>query len=283
MAVLLALIAAAAYGFGDFLGGLAARRYTPLQVMALAYPASTLIVLCAMPFFAQHFSLVGLVFSTGSGLALVVAIWCLYSALAIGPISIVSPITGLLSAGLPVVAGLLLGETLAATGWAGVLLGMAAIGLVSLHGHAGDGAPHGAKPVRFAGRVVWMTLLTGIGFALSYVLTHAIPAEAGLWPVLVARLVGWASILLIGGWRLCRHVDRTLLCYGVLIGALDAVASTAMYYALQAAQLSTTTVLISLYPVFTILLALGVLRERLVWQQGVGIALSVLAVALMSL
>ncbi len=281
MLVLLALTAAVAYGFGDFLGGLASRRYTPVQVMAWAYPTSSLIVLVAMPFFEQHYSLAGLVYSAGSGLALVVAIWCLYSALAIGPISIVSPVSGLLSAGLPVIVGLLLGETLAATGWAGVLLGMAAIVLVSLHGAVGDGVSQG-RPVRFVGRVVWMTVLTGVGFALSYVFTHAIPAHAGLWPVLVARVVGWGAIVLLGGWRYYRCAERPLQLYAMLIGALDAVASTAMYYALQSAQLSTTTVLISLYPVFTILLALGVLRERLAWYQGVGIALSVCSIGLMS-
>lgn len=283
MAVFLALIAAAAYGLGDFLGGLASRRYQPLQVMAWAYPTSSLLVLGALPFFEQHFSLAGLAFSAGSGLALVVAIWCLYSALAIGPISIVSPVSGLLSAGLPVIVGLLLGETLALTGWAGVLLGMGAIGLVSLHGPAGDeGTSVARPPVRFAGRVLWMTVFTGVGFALSYVLTHAIPADAGLWPVLVARLAGWGVLLLAGGWRYYRSVERPLLWYAVLVGVLDAMASTAMYYALQSAQLSTTTVLISLYPVFTVLLALGVLRERLGWQQSVGIAMSMLAVLLMS-
>lgn len=284
MAVWLALVAALAYGLADFAGGLAARRYTALQVISLSYPVSTLIVLCAMPWAGvQHFSTEALAYSVGSGLALVVAIWCLYAALALGPISIVSPITAVLSAGLPVIVGLVLGETLASTGWAGVLLGMAAIVLVSLHGPADATASPGGRPARFVGRVLGLTVLTGVGFALSYVLTHAIPAQAGLWPVLVVRVVGWGVLLLAGGWRYCRRVARPLWRYALLIGLLDATASTAMYSALQLAQLSTTTVLISLYPVVTVLLALGVLRERLAWQQGVGIALSVLAIALISL
>lgn len=279
MAVLLALIAAGAYGLGDFLGGLASRRYPPMALMARSYTVSTLLVLLAMPWLEHHFSLPALLYSAGSGVALVVAIVCLYSALAIGPISIVSPITALLSAGLPVVVGLLLGEALSLAGWGGVLLGMAAIVLVGLHGEAPEAQPN---RTRFAGKVVVLTVLTGVGFALSYVLTHAIPADAGMWPVLVARVVGWLVILLVLGPGMLRGGSRELWLYAVPIGALDALAGTAMYLTLQQSQLSTSTVLMSLYPVFTILMALLVLRERLTLLQGLGIGLSLLAVMLMS-
>ena len=64
---------------------------------------------------------------------------------------------------------------------------------------------------------------------------------------------------------------------------VDVVANAAMLLALRAAMLSTTSVLMSLYPAVTVVLAIVVLRERVSSRQAAGMAAAVAAVVLMSL
>lgn len=283
MHFLLAIASAAAYGVSDFTGGLASRRYATLDVLFLAYPVSALVALMAAPFFGGSLTVAASLLGLGSGLALALAVWCFYTALARGPMGIVSSITAVMAAGLPVVYGMSIGEQVSNGGLLGIALAMVAIYLIS------RGTPGAAEPVRGAlhtlhVRVLLLTGAAGTAFALSFVLTHAIPTGAGLWPVVLARVSGWVLILLVRRVRFQKllHAGGPLVGYALLIGCLDALANSAMYFALQGSQLAPITVVISLYPAFTILLALGVLKERFNAVQGLGTALAILSVAIIS-
>src|SRR6266702_2398197 len=127
MVVLLGLAAAMLYGTGDFLGGLATRKAPVLMVLMLAETASVLIALPAASLSPGPARLVG-------GLGLII----FYVGLAAGPMSVVAPVSGLVSTVLPVAVALAEGERPGAAVYAGALLCLAAIVLAS---SAGDSTP----------------------------------------------------------------------------------------------------------------------------------------------
>lgn len=137
------------------------------------------------------------------------------------------------------------------------------------------------EPYAFTRRVFLLSLGAGVGFALSFMLAHQVPAGAGLWPMFMARLSATALVLLTGRahWQTPGLADPALRRSALMIGILDAVANSAMYLALQGAPLSSTSVIISLYPVCTVLLAVLIVREVLGRAQCLGLGLAVVAIA----
>ena len=65
-----------------------------------------------------------------------------------------------------------------------------------------------------------------------------------------------------------------------LVGVLDMAGNACYLAAVQVGQLAVASVLSSLYPVTTVILAAVVLHERITREHAVGIALAVLAIAL---
>ena len=213
------------------------------------------------------------------GLAQGLAVWWFYAALGSGPISVVSPLTAVLAAGVPLAVGLSLGERLGAVAGVGAALALVAVVLVSREATDEDVRPH-----RFTPRVAWLTLGAGAGFGLNFVLIAQGPPEARLWPLVFGRLVATVVVLLAAVATANLRPPRGVpLRLALLAAVLDVGANIAMLLALQGALLSLSSVLMSLYPAATVLLAIVVLRERVTRWQMVGMASALAAVALISL
>ena len=112
MVILLGLAAAALYGSGDFLGGLAARRAHVLAVLTLAEGAGAVVALAAATLSPGSPSLAGLAWGIGAGLVGGLGLIIFYIGLAAGPMSVVAPVSGLVSTVLPVAVALAGGERL---------------------------------------------------------------------------------------------------------------------------------------------------------------------------
>ena len=283
MNLLLAFLSALAYGVSDFAGGFASRQHSALDVILLSYPVSALAVLLVCPLFGGALTMHTTLLGIGSGMTMAVAIWWFYAALARGPMSVVSPVTAVLVAGLPVMAGLSIGESLSQTAAGGIVLAILAVLLVSRQTPA-DPSLGGTAQLPFTRSVLALTLGAGTAFAFSFMLAHQIPPGAGLWPIFLARLSATFFVLLASRATVAMLAwpDRKLLIYALTIGLLDAVANATMYFALQGSQLSTTSVVISLYPVFTVLLAVLVVKETVNRLQWAGMFLALLSIAAIS-
>jgi len=279
--VVLSLVSAAAYGMSDFLGGIASRRVAALRVVLLSYPISAVIITVAAAFVVSEFSWRSMLFGAASGLVMSLAMWWFYIALAEGPMSVVSPLTAVIVAGIPVIVGALIGERPSLISYAGIALAVVAVILVSREPQGvADHTVSGANAPRFTRRVAWFTVGSGVCFALSFVFTHQIEAGTGLWPLVVARTV--ASVIVIAvatGTRQLGRPPRFILGLAVLVAMLDVIATITLLYALQGGLLSLVSVLVSLYPAVTVLLAVLVLKERVGrWQiAGMGLALAAVA------
>jgi drug/metabolite transporter (DMT)-like permease len=212
------------------------------------------------------------------GVSQAFGIWWFYAALGSGPISVVSPLTAILVAGIPVGVGLVMGERPGLIAGIGVVFALIAVVLVSREATDEDATPH-----KFTATVAWLTVGSGLAFGLNFVLIHQAPEEAKLWPLVFARLSASALVLVIAAVSAnLRPPSGTPLRLAVLAALLDTGANIAMLLALHASLLSLAGVLMSLYPAATVLLAIVVLRERVTMWQAVGMVLALAAVAMIA-
>jgi drug/metabolite transporter (DMT)-like permease len=212
------------------------------------------------------------------GISQAFGIWWFYAALGSGPISVVSPLTAILVAGIPVGVGLALGERPAAIAGVGVVVALIAVVLVSREASDKDVTPH-----TFTAKVAWLTVGSGVAFGLNFVLIHQAPVEAKLWPLVFARLSASVLVLAIAALSAnLRAPTGAPLKLAMLAAVLDTGANIAMLLALHASLLSLAGVLMSLYPAATVLLAIVVLRERVTRWQTAGMVLALAAVAMIT-
>lgn len=275
-AVALALLASLGYGLSDFVGGVAARRVAALRVVLVSYPLSVLLVALVAPFVGGRTDVGALLWGSLAGVVAGLAVWWFYLALAAGPMSVVSPVTALLVAALPLAAGVLAGERPAMLALVGVALALVAVVLVSR-------APADDASLPFTPRVALLTVGAGSAFAAYFVLLHQVPAGTGLWPLLASRIGASAVVLVaaLGAGQL-RPPAGMPLRLALLAGVLDVVANTAFLYAVHGGLLSLVSVITALYPAATVALAVLVLGERSSRVQQVGMVLSAAAVALIA-
>lgn len=284
MNLILALLSAAAYGVSDFVGGIASRKHPALQVVLWAFPVSALVLLLLSWLIGGEWDTRAMVFGASSGLTSALAGWWFFTALAEGTMSVVSPITSVLAALIPVLFGLAMGEHLSGSVLMGIAFAVVAIVLICQEADAS--AVHllaSEQPKRLSRRVLLFTVGTGVAFALSFILIHQIgETRAGLWPVFAGKTTASVMTLLIAlrfGHVGISH-DASVLRFAAMVGVLDVMANVAMYYAFQGAFVSIISVLISLYPLFTIALAIGLLKERTNALQKIGITLALCAIGL---
>nr|WP_081476341.1 EamA family transporter [Mycolicibacterium rhodesiae] len=273
------MVAAFGYGVSDFVGGIASRRVAALRVVVISYPvALILLTLIAIPFGGQ-LSVPAVVWGLASGIAQAFGVWWFYAALGAGPISVVSPLTAMLVAGIPVGAGLALGERPGLIAAVGIVVALVAVVLVSRDADTyEDATPH-----RFTAKVAWLTVGSGVAFGMNFVLLDQVPVEAKLWPLVFGRLAATAIVLSAAALTANLALERGVPMRLALTAAvLDTTANVATLLAVQSGMLSLAGVLIALYPAATVALAIVVLRERVTRWQAVGMVSALAAVAMIA-
>jgi drug/metabolite transporter (DMT)-like permease len=272
-----ALAASACWGSADFLGGLKAKRHSALAVLFTIEIAGLLVAGIAMaiaqdPFPSTRATLCAL----GAGTAGIVALGAFYRALAIGTMSIVAPISAT-GVALPVIVGIATGDRPGPIVVAGLVVTTLGVILASREVH--DDAEQAA-----AGRAaIVLALMAAVGFGTYFIGADVAADESVLWTVLLGRLVAVPFVgaaLVARGVPLPRGGDRWLLC---LAGVVD-LGATALYgVANTHGDLSIVSVVGSLYPIATVILARAVLQERVRPVQAVGVLAALSGVALIAM
>ncbi|MER5600456.1 DMT family transporter [Streptomyces sp. NPDC002265] len=276
IALLLALGSSMAYGCADFLGGLGARKAHVLRTVVVAAPASLAVELLLWPVLGASFTPATLVWGAASGVASAAAFALLYRTLAIGPMNVLSPVTALVSAMLPVAVGLVQGERLGPAGLIGLPLAVAAVVLVS--------AGHGAGSARPSRTALLLAFGAGAAIALQLVFLHQAPADSGVGPLITGRAVSSAVTLAAAG-LMYRRLGSQKPAYAVsaTAGVLDSVANLLFLLAARSGDLAVVAVITALYPAGTVLLARSVLSERIHRSQLIGMGTAAVAVSLLAL
>jgi len=280
MSSLLALLSAATFGAGDFLGGLATRRAGPATTVVLVAHVVGLAFLAALsPIFGFDAGASDVVWGALGGLAGVVGLVLLYRGLAIGTMSVVAPITALGAAVLPVGFGLISGERPAAWALVGAALAMGAIYLVSQPVDPESRDTNG----RLRGRGLPEAIGAGFGFGVFFILLAETASGSGLVPLVSARIASVTALSLLTvslGRRLWLQGEELRLA--IAAGIFDAGANALFLAAARTGLLTLVAVLSALYPASTIILARVVLGERIGRMQQLGLAAGVAGVVLIA-
>jgi len=306
MVTVFALAAALLYGSADFLGGMATQRAHVLSVLLVSSTAGMAITAGAALLAGGAPQAAGLAWGTCAGAAGGVGFMFFYAGLAAGPMSVVAPLSALVSTVLPVAVALAEGERFGPRVYAGALICVAAIALVSSGG--GQAAPElPAEPLagraggpatgpavgpgtlvrpRSAARGIGYGFAAGVAFGMFFLFIRNGGESGALWPVAVARLAGTLIVLAAAAatrtgpvrWR----PDRRLFLAALGAGVLDASANVCYVLATRAGLFALAVVLTSLYPGVTVLLARVVLDERMSPARQAGLALAAAGILLVT-
>ena len=299
LSVLLGLTGAVVYGAADFLGGLAARRVRAVTVAAVAAVIGLVPLALGVPLVGAVFSTAAVTCGVVAGVSGSVAVLLLYRALAVGPMSVLSPLTAVFAAVTPVAVALVGGTVLSVPATVALVVAVVAVVLVA--------AVRDTSGARVTPVGVVTAAVAGCGFGGIVLAYDAVPADAGVASLLVARVVqavllGTVAVVVAlrpGGttdpvtpahpvltaaptsrrsarWsaRWSPRLVVTVAACGVLDALANACIQAALHLGRSDAALPVVSVLNALYPVGTVVLAGIVLRERLTAVQWTGIVLA---------
>jgi drug/metabolite transporter (DMT)-like permease len=268
MAALLALSAAVAYGVGDFLGGVAARRVPPTAVVLWSHVVGLVMLVALAPALGGDVTPRALAVGAAAGLLGGGGVALFYRGLAVGAMSVVAPVAALLSAAVPVVVGLAGGERPTTAALAGIALALGAVVLISRE-------PAEAATPRLRWQALALAVAAGLAFGLFFVAIDGAGDGVGIWPLVAARTASVSLFAALGAARVTASgLPRGAAGAAVGCGVLDAAANVLYVLALDHGLLSVVSVLTALYPAGTVLLARYVLGERLspIQRTGLGVA-----------
>jgi len=277
IASLLGLASALSWGTGDFAGGLASRKIGAYRAVMFSQAIGLIFALATLPFIHERFpDKHTLIWSSTAGIVGAIGLFALYEGMRRGTLSVVAPLSGLLGAAVPMVAGVFVDGLPQPIIFLAFALAFIAVALISID----KSSDNISESVR---NYLHLPLISGLGFGFYFVLMHEASRELVLGPIIIARSSGTIAIALFllikresfriesGSWHL------------LIISGLFDVGGNALYIlAGQAGRLDISAVLSSLYPGMTVFLAWVILKERLQGSQWAGIALALIAIVLMT-
>ncbi|MDQ6874880.1 MAG: DMT family transporter [Actinomycetota bacterium] len=280
MTILTALLASVLFGVGDFFGGSASRK-SPVAGVLLASGVVGLPLLAALAVLGPGSVSAGaMVWGAMAGVGGGLGVLLLFRGLAGAAMSVVAPLTAVMSAVVPVLIGVATGERPPALAYVGMILALLAVTLISRGERHGAGDTDVAPATR-AG--VLLALLAGTFFGLYFVLLKQAPADSGVWPVLAGRISAVALFVVIAVRTTgLRFPSGRAGALALLSGLVDTVANVLFLVAVRGGLLSLIAVIVALYPASTVLLARVVFAERLARAQLLGLACAAAGVAVMA-
>ena len=278
MEIALGALVALAYGSGDFLGGISAKRLPTVTVLLVSQSfglAAAVVLVVALrdaPPPAHIF-----VLSAAAGVVAVMALGLLFRGLALGRMSIVAPLSAIGGGVLPVVWGLLRGERPSALALAGVGVALVAAAIV------GRGAEHDPGGTISPRLELALGAGAGVGFGVVFILFSESSSGSGMWPVFIARCAS-VPVLAVAAVVLGHspRVARAALAPVAGAGLCDVGANALVVLAVRRGLLSLVAPVASLYPATTVVLARFVLHERIGRQRAGGLALGLVGLALIA-
>lgn len=299
LTVLVGVTAALVYGSADFLGGIASRRISPIRVTAIGAASGLVILFAAEAVIGGRWSWEALLYGGISGITGAIAITLLYACLAIGPMSILSPLTALVSAFVPLMAGVIRGERLTTLGYAAIAIALVAVVLVGFVKEEGA--------IRPSLKALLMAIGSGAMIGAFLILIDLTPDDAGLVPLIANRAVNGIIMFAVVGVLALWMRRRARVAVGgpaaeigeprvgmlstgwraglriaILAGIIDATANALLLVGLRLGELTVISVLTALYPAGTIILAAIVLRERIAPVQAIGLVLALIAAGMLA-
>ena len=272
-AVLLALGASLAWGVADFVGPLKGRTLGTLRVLLWAQVGGLLAIGAVVAIRAQAPQEAAILLAVPAAIAGILGLYAYYRGVATGTMSVVAPIAGA-SAIVPVLFGFAAGDRPSTPQLAGIAAAIVGVVLASREQQAGE---------RRIAAGVGLALLAAVGFGFYFPPMHAAGAADFWWASLVFRATAAA---VVAGIVVARRPSLRLRPVDLLIvaaiGIGDTIGNVLFAASSDSGLVSLTSVLASLYPIVTVLLAATVLHETVGGGQRVGIVLTLAGVVLIA-
>ncbi len=291
LTVILGFATSLVYGFADFFGALASRKIKAVTVTFVAGVSGLSFLLALSIFMGANFSQEAIFWGVLAGVTSAAAMSALYASLAIGPISIVSPLSAVVSAVVPMVVGFVQGDRFSIWGLLALAAILVAIFLV--------GFVPGADVRLPSARGLILGTTAGVGIGIVLICLDQAPADSGLASVILLRFV---ASLILGAFTLLMFLkSRTVISAAasteprrqrapfklwlavLLAGLFDSSANVFFLLASRIGSLSVVSVLTALYPLGTIILARIFLKEKIAKTQMIGILIALGASAVLAL
>jgi drug/metabolite transporter (DMT)-like permease len=269
--LLLALGASLAWGVGDFVGPLQSRTLGTLRILFWAEVGGLAAIGLAVAVRGQGPRDWAVLYAIAAAVGGMLGLFAYYAGMVSGAMSVVAPIAGV-SAVIPVVFGIATGDNPSPAQITGVVFALAGVGLASFERREGR-----SRLVAGAG----LALLAAAGFGFYFPWMHAASKVDFWWSSLVFRAVGLvlvAGVVAVRRPALALRPWQIAIAFGVGIG--DTLGNVLFAASSKHGLVSLTSVLASLYPVVTVVLAAWVLHERVTRFQQAGIVLALLGVVL---
>jgi drug/metabolite transporter (DMT)-like permease len=200
-------------------------------------------------------------------------LYAYYRGMAVGAMSVVAPIAGI-SAIVPVTFGLATGDQPSPFQMVGIVVALVGVGLASREHQEGQ---------RRVAAGVGLALLAALGFGGYFVPMHAAGEEDFWWASLIFRATSFTLVALTAlALRSSVRISRGDAAYVSAVGLGDMLGNVLFAASAGFGLVSVTSVLASLYPVVTVVLARVVLSERVDRGQEVGIGATLAGVVLIS-
>jgi len=277
LSVGLALTAALSWGISDFVGGVTSKRLALVWVLLCTQSVGLAVVLpVALARGAPNFGTSTVLFAIGGAVFGLIGVASLYRAIALGVASIAAPVSGT-GAVLPVAFGLARGEPTTIAQEIGIASALLGVVLASRSNEEQKSLGRDAR-VGIAYSVV-----AALGFGGFFILLHQASTQDVWWAVSIQRATGVCIVALIVLIR--RPTFELRWMYAprlVLVGSLDVGANVLYALASTLGLVSLSSVLVSLYPMVTVLLARVLLNERMSGIQKAGVAMALAGAALVA-
>ena len=276
LSIIYGIFAAFSWGAADFIGGIAAKRTAAYRVLYLAEIASLVPFLVIAILIHEPFPpIVDMAWGALASLIGLAGLTILYRALADGKMSVTAPVSALLAALVPVIAGLFMLGIPALATILGFGLALGAVWLISQSDSANW---------RVTLSDLRLPLFAGIFFGFYFVLINNATQHAFFWPLVSARFAGFAAFGLYALFtRQPALPPRDLWSYSALNGIIDIAGNAFFVLAARGGRMDVAAVLGALYPASTVFLAWVFLKEKISRIQALGIALAFAAIILFTL
>jgi drug/metabolite transporter (DMT)-like permease len=274
------------YGFADFFGALGSKHIKPVVVTFWSGLSGLALLLSASLFMGADYNSNSILCGIIGGVASAFAMTCLYAALAIGPISILSPLSAVVMAIVPMIIGFARGDRFSLWGW--LALGAILVAVVLVGFVPGD-------DVRLPSiKGLLLGLGAGVGMSAVLLALAAAPKDSGLASPAILRgvsasLLGLFMLLSLRRGQKTEGKDArpkapTRIWLAVMAtGFLDSSANVFFTIASRQGALSVVSVLTALYPLGTIILARIFLKEKIARSQMFGTILALAASAVLAI
>jgi uncharacterized membrane protein len=270
-AIALALAASLAWGCSDFLAGLKTRELAVVWVLLVSQATGLVLIVGAALAWGEP--LPGgdaALWAAGAGIAELIGFAALYRALAVGSMSIVAPLSAC-AAIVPVIVSLASGTAPTLVQGVGMALALGGAVLAS--------AEPGGR--RAAG--VGLAVLAAFAFGVFFVGMDQAADDGPLWAVALNRTAAVGALIVAAAWLRPRPLARDAYAPLAMVGALDVTANAMFAIALTVGMAAIVSVLGSLYPLATVVLARAVLNEQVTGSQRTGVMAALTGIALVSL